>query len=68
MVESLDASVSIASSSERRGPIKSKIGSLSNVKHKPGGGNVKIGSKRMSFAGVSSKVRYRGVGLISMTF
>ena len=57
MIESLDASMSIASSSERRGPIKSKIGSLSNVKHRPGGGNFRIDSKRMSFAGVSSKVR-----------
>ena len=59
MVESLDAtSVSITSSIDRKSsvPIKSKIGSLNNVKHRPGGGSFKIESKRMSFAGVGSKI------------
>ena len=59
MIESLDTSVSVASSSERRGPIKSKIGSLSNVKHRPGGGNVKIESRRTSYIGVGSRVSSR---------
>merc|ERR1711892_705272 len=59
MAESLDAtSVSITSSIDRKSsaPIKSKIGSLNNVKHRPGGGSFKIESKRMSFAGVGSKI------------
>ena len=57
MVECFDTSLSITSSTERRnGPIRSKIGSMNNISHRPGGGQVKIESKRMSFAGVQSKV------------
>ena len=58
MVECFDTSLSITSSTERRnGPIRSKIGSMNNISHRPGGGQVKIESKRMSFVGVQSKVR-----------
>merc|ERR1719204_624338 len=57
MVECFDTSLSITSSTERRnGPIRSKIGSMNNISHRPGGGQVKIESKRMSFAGVQSKI------------
>ena len=57
MVECFDTSLSITSSTERRGPIRSKIGSMNNISHRPGGGKVKIESKRMSFVGVQSKVK-----------
>ena len=50
-----DETSSVGSSSRRGGKISSKIGSLANVKHKPGGGDVKIHSRRQSFAGVKSK-------------
>ena len=51
---SMADSISIRSGSttSRSGPIKSKIGSFNNITHKPGGGNVKIESKRKSFANV----------------
>lgn len=35
--------------------VRSKIGSLQNATHKPGGGNVKIESKRQEF-NVSSRI------------
>lgn len=31
--------------------VRSKIGSLDNATHKPGGGNIKIESKKMEFKG-----------------
>jgi hypothetical protein len=54
---SMADSISIRSGSttSRSGPIKSKIGSFNNITHKPGGGNVKIESKRKSFANVQSR-------------
>jgi len=48
-------SIRSGSTTSRSGPIKSKIGSLSNISHKPGGGNVKIESRRKSFANVQSR-------------
>ena len=58
MVECFDTSLSISSSIEKRnGPIRSKIGSMNNISHRPGGGQFKVESKRMSFVGVQSKVK-----------
>ena len=40
LVEGFDTSLSITSSTERRnGPIRSKIGSMNNISHRPGGGH-----------------------------
>ncbi|KAB0800903.1 hypothetical protein PPYR_05257 [Photinus pyralis] len=36
--------------------VKSKIGSLENATHKPGGGNIKIESKKIDFSTTSSRV------------
>lgn len=36
--------------------IKSKIGSLENATHKPGGGQVKIENKKLDFAKVTPRI------------
>ena len=36
--------------------IKSKIGSLNNATHKPGGGKVKIESKKLDFSKAGSRI------------
>ena len=36
--------------------VKSKIGSLNNATYKPGGGNVKIESKKIDFSKAASRI------------
>lgn len=36
--------------------VKSKIGSLQNAHHKPGGGNVKIENRKLDFAKAQPKI------------
>ncbi|KAK3588611.1 hypothetical protein CHS0354_027336 [Potamilus streckersoni] len=36
--------------------VQSKVGSMNNLKHSPGGGNVKIASTKLNFSNVTSKV------------
>ena len=36
--------------------VKSKIGSLNNTAYKPGGGNVRIESKKLDFSKASSRI------------